>query len=238
MLLKECVCMCLCVCVCVCVCVCYVFYVNGNQNFYYFFFKCYGLWSKLLCTNSVKLKCSQCCVCFNLLRNTVSLIYTRMWCKSRQNKQVNVFFLYSVSKQLFLFSVQKFLSFFVSDLRCLRLLQTRYTAVLICPQPDQEGNKLGSMTGTRAISTTSRRELSSGFFFLQDKAPKEIHAIMTETLACFPPGGTNDLSAPQYLYRETQKRELLKNPTKTEEIQQKKIYWQKLNRYNLPFKRR
>ena len=26
-------------------------------------------------------------------------------------------------------------------------------------KPDQEGNKLGSMSGTRAISTTSRREL-------------------------------------------------------------------------------
>ena len=36
---------------------------------------------------------------------------------------------------------------------------------------------------TRAISTTSRRELSSRFFFfLQDKTPKEIHAILTETL--------------------------------------------------------
>ena len=34
---------------------------------------------------------------------------------------------------------------------------------------------------TNAISTTSRRELSSSFF-LQGKAPKEIHAILTETL--------------------------------------------------------
>ena len=33
-----------------------------------------------------------------------------------------------------------------------------------------------------AISTTSRRELSSSFFFLQGKAPKEIHAILIETL--------------------------------------------------------
>ena len=33
----------------------------------------------------------------------------------------------------------------------------------------------------RAISTTSRRELSSNVF-LQGKAPKEIHAILTETL--------------------------------------------------------
>jgi len=35
---------------------------------------------------------------------------------------------------------------------------------------------------TRAISTTSRRELSSSFFFLQGKTPKEIHAILTETV--------------------------------------------------------
>ena len=35
---------------------------------------------------------------------------------------------------------------------------------------------------TRAIWTTSRRELSSRVFFLQGKAPKEIHAILTETL--------------------------------------------------------
>ena len=34
---------------------------------------------------------------------------------------------------------------------------------------------------TRAISTTWRRELSSSFF-LQGKATKEIHAILTETL--------------------------------------------------------
>ena len=35
---------------------------------------------------------------------------------------------------------------------------------------------------TRAISTTSRYELSTSFFFLQGKALKEIHAILTETL--------------------------------------------------------
>jgi len=35
---------------------------------------------------------------------------------------------------------------------------------------------------TRAILTTWRRELSSNFFFLQGKAPKEIHAILIETL--------------------------------------------------------
>jgi hypothetical protein len=58
------------------------------------------------------------------------------------------------------------------------------------------------MSGTRAISTTSRRELSSSsFFFLQDKPQKEIHAILTETLACFLPGRAKGLSAPLYRQR-------------------------------------
>jgi len=51
------------------------------------------------------------------------------------------------------------------------------------------------MSGTRAISTTSRRELSSSFCFLPSKAPKEIHAILTETLAFFLPGRAKELSA-------------------------------------------
>ena len=33
-------------------------------------------------------------------------------------------------------------------------------------------------------------------FFLQGKAQKEIHSILTETLACFLPGWAKDLSAP------------------------------------------
>jgi len=36
-------------------------------------------------------------------------------------------------------------------------------------------------------------------FFLQGKAPKEIHAILTETLACFLPGRAKDLSVPLYI---------------------------------------
>ena len=36
------------------------------------------------------------------------------------------------------------------------------------------------------------------FFFLQGKAQKEIHAILTETLACFLPGRAKDLSQPLY----------------------------------------
>ena len=34
------------------------------------------------------------------------------------------------------------------------------------------------------------------FFFLQGKAPKEIHAILTEILPCFLPGRAKDLSTP------------------------------------------
>ena len=34
------------------------------------------------------------------------------------------------------------------------------------------------------------------FLFLQRKAPKEIHAILTGTLACFLPDRAKDLSAP------------------------------------------
>jgi len=36
------------------------------------------------------------------------------------------------------------------------------------------------------------------FFFLQGKAPKEIHDILTEALACILPGRAKDLSAPLY----------------------------------------
>ena len=62
------------------------------------------------------------------------------------------------------------------------------------------------MSGTRASSTTSRRELSSSFFFLQGKAPKEIHGILTQTLACFRPGRAKDLSAPLYIQRNIEAR--------------------------------
>jgi len=40
------------------------------------------------------------------------------------------------------------------------------------------------------------------FFFLQVKATKEIHIIMTETLACFLPDQAKNLSAPLYKIKE------------------------------------
>jgi len=73
-----------------------------------------------------------------------------------------------------------------------------YTGMLISPQPDQEGNKLGSMSGTPAISTTSGRELSPSFFFLRCKETMEIHAILTGILTCSLPDRAKELSALLY----------------------------------------
>ena len=48
----------------------------------------------------------------------------------------------------------------------------------------------------RDFNNIETRAVNKFFFFLQGKAPKEIHAILTETLACFLPGRAKDLSAP------------------------------------------
>ena len=50
----------------------------------------------------------------------------------------------------------------------------------------------------RDFNNIETRAVIKYFFFLQGKAPKEIHAILTETLACFLPGRAKDLSAPLY----------------------------------------
>jgi len=70
--------------------------------------------------------------------------------------------------------------------------------VLISPKPDQEGNNLGSMSGTRDFTNIEVRAIIKFFFPLQGKAPKEIHPILTETFACFLPGRAKDLPAPLY----------------------------------------
>ena len=49
---------------------------------------------------------------------------------------------------------------------------------------------------TRDFNNIETRAVIKFFFFLQRKAPKEIHAILAETLACFLPGLATDLSAP------------------------------------------
>jgi len=50
----------------------------------------------------------------------------------------------------------------------------------------------------RDFNNIETRAVIKVFFFLQGKAPKEIHVILTETLACFLPGRANDLSASLY----------------------------------------
>jgi len=40
----------------------------------------------------------------------------------------------------------------------------------------------------------------SKFLFVQGKAPKEIHAILTEALVCFLPGRAKNLSTSLYLF--------------------------------------
>ena len=48
----------------------------------------------------------------------------------------------------------------------------------------------------RDFNNIETRAVIKFFFFLQGKAPKEIHAILTGTLAFFLPGRAKDLSAP------------------------------------------
>ena len=50
----------------------------------------------------------------------------------------------------------------------------------------------------RDFNNIERRAVIKFLFSLQGKAPKEIQAILTETLACFLLGRPKDLSAPLY----------------------------------------
>ena len=54
----------------------------------------------------------------------------------------------------------------------------------------------------RDFNNIETRAVIKFFFHLKGKAPKEIHAILTETLACFLPGRAKDLSAPLYKYHQ------------------------------------
>ena len=93
-----------------------------------------------------------------------------------------------------------FLSRFDKTRVCRETLNVLFTAFFTLGSADKSLARPGrkpprKMSGTQAISTTSRRELSSSFFFyfLQGKAPKEIHVILAETLTCFLPGWAKDL---------------------------------------------
>ena len=50
----------------------------------------------------------------------------------------------------------------------------------------------------RDFNNIETRAFIKFFYFLQGKAPKEIHAILTEILECFLPGRAKYLSAPLY----------------------------------------
>jgi hypothetical protein len=63
------------------------------------------------------------------------------------------------------------------------------------PGRKQAGKRVRDVRDSNNIET---RTFIKFFFFLQGKAPKEIHAILTETLACFLPGLANDLSTTLY----------------------------------------
>jgi len=54
------------------------------------------------------------------------------------------------------------------------------------------------MPGKRAILTTSKTRAVIKFFFPARQGAEEIHAILTETLACFLRGRAKNLSAPLY----------------------------------------
>jgi len=51
----------------------------------------------------------------------------------------------------------------------------------------------------RDFNNMETRAVIKFSFSLQGKAQKEIHAILTETLACFLPSRAKDLSAPLYI---------------------------------------
>jgi len=53
-----------------------------------------------------------------------------------------------------------------------------------------------NVTDARDFNNIETLAVIKLFFFLQVKAPRKIHSILTEILACFLHGRTKDLSAP------------------------------------------
>ena len=71
----------------------------------------------------------------------------------------------------------------------------------VYPGADKSSARLGRKEARKHVSDA--RDFNNietraviKFYFLQGKAPKEIHAILTETLAFFLPGRARDLSVP------------------------------------------
>jgi hypothetical protein len=66
--------------------------------------------------------------------------------------------------------------------------------LLVNPQTDQEGYKLRSIS--EKCDFNNEMQYFIQFFPMQGRTPKEIHALLTETLAYSLPGQGKDLSAP------------------------------------------
>jgi hypothetical protein len=99
-----------------------------------------------------------------------------------------------------------FSKFYEHPKKPLRIVEERR---IICPlyrDADKSLARLGRKKALKHAKDASdfndieTRAVIKFFFSLQGKAPKEIHAILIETLACFLPGWAKDLSAPLYNY--------------------------------------
>ena len=74
--------------------------------------------------------------------------------------------------------------------------------VVLYPGADKSLGRPGSTQAQKHIRDKrdfNNIETRKFFFSCKGKSPKEIHAILTETLACVLPGRAKDLSAPLYL---------------------------------------
>jgi len=106
-------------------------------------------------------------------------------------------------KRLFWFSVQNFFSCNIShsEKNSSRCHHKRSLACLYrgadksLARPGRKQARKHVRRYARDFNKIERRTVIK-YRFLQGKAPKEIHAILTETLACFLPGRAKNLSAP------------------------------------------
>jgi len=75
----------------------------------------------------------------------------------------------------------------------LKLLHTKGADKSLARPGRKQARK--NVRDARDFNNIETRAVIKFFFFLQGKAPKEFHAILTEILACFLPGRAKDLSA-------------------------------------------
>ena len=76
--------------------------------------------------------------------------------------------------------------------------QTNYQGAKSLPRPGRKQARK-HVRDARDFNNIETRAVIK-LFFLQGKAPKEIYAILTETLACFLPGRAKNLSEHLYVH--------------------------------------